>query len=216
MLTASHEKRTYWEQFYASQEPRKFAAPSQFAAFVAQEAGDSLIIEVGCGTGRDSLFFARQGFLVVAIDGSQAAIDHCERLREASGVTGVKFQCASAGEPDFLETLKAVRASHDGPALAYARFFLHAVTETEESAFFSDMSAALRSGDRLALEYRTVRDASGSKVTAAHYRRFVSPSQVFANAGRLGFSVDYEVEGFGFAKYKEDDAYVARCILRKM
>jgi hypothetical protein len=27
-----------------------------------------------------------------------------------------------------------------------------------------------------------------------------------------GFAVDYYVEGFGFAKYKADDAYVARVV----
>lgn len=33
------------------------------------------ILDVGCGSGRDSLFFAKQGFEVTAIDGSQKLID---------------------------------------------------------------------------------------------------------------------------------------------
>ena len=75
LKSVPEEKGEYWNQYYASREVMKLSAPSQFAAFAAQEAGDAhLIIEVGCGNGRDSLFFARHGFQVVAIDGSTAAI----------------------------------------------------------------------------------------------------------------------------------------------
>ena len=50
------QKSDYWNSYYASRAVLKLSAPSQFAAFVAQEAGDAhLIIEVGCGNGRDSL-----------------------------------------------------------------------------------------------------------------------------------------------------------------
>ena len=63
LQTISNDKNEYWNHFYASRDALKLSAPSQFAAFAAQEAGDAhLIIEVGCGTGRDSLFFARHGF----------------------------------------------------------------------------------------------------------------------------------------------------------
>ena len=37
--------------------------------------GKQTILDVGCGSGRDSIFFANQGFDVTAIDGSQNLID---------------------------------------------------------------------------------------------------------------------------------------------
>jgi SAM-dependent methyltransferase len=211
------EKRWYWNEFYASKQVSKLAAPSQFAAFVVQEAVDAgLIVEIGCGTGRDSLFFARQGFKVVAIDGSEAAIAHCEKLRSDAGISGVSFHSASVGTPEFSSALReALSPSRDFSVVAYARFFLHAITEEEEDALLRDLDSVLRPRDAVALEYRTVRDASGTKVTEAHYRRFVEPSRVFGKAAKHGFSISYAVEGFGFAKYREDDAYVARCVLKK-
>lgn len=36
--------------------------------------GKQIILDIGCGSGRDSVFFARQGFEVTAIDGSQNMI----------------------------------------------------------------------------------------------------------------------------------------------
>ena len=211
------QKSDYWNSYYASRAVLKLSAPSQFAAFVAQEAGDAhLIIEVGCGNGRDSLFFARHGFQVVAIDGSEAAISKCEESRQAQSLNGISFICASVGDDGFAEALVQARTGSEGPAMAYARFFLHAITDAEETAFFAAMGAALREGDHLAVEYRTLRDAVGEKTTAAHYRRYVEPSQVITNAARFGFEVEYAVEGFGFAKYLKDDAYVARTVFRKV
>jgi hypothetical protein len=49
-------------------------------------------------------------------------------------------------------------------------------------------------------------------VTQQHYRRFVSPATFQARALGRGFEVVYAVEGFGFAKYRLDDAYEARAI----
>ena len=49
-------------------------------------------------------------------------------------------------------------------------------------------------------------------MTDSHYRRFVLPASFEARALGRGFDVLYTVEGFEFAKYREDDAYVARTI----
>jgi SAM-dependent methyltransferase len=216
LQTISNDKNEYWNHFYASRDALKLSAPSQFAAFAAQEAGDAhLIIEVGCGTGRDSLFFARHGFDVFAIDGSEAAIAGCEQSRVAQGLERISFACCAVGTDAFGQTLIEARGRSGGPALAYARFFLHAISDEDELCFFRDMAAALRPGDRLAVEYRTIRDANGAKVTQPHFRRFVEPAQVVANAVRSGFVEEYGVEGYGYAKYLNDDAYVARAVFRK-
>lgn len=92
---------------------------------------------------------------------------------------------------------------------------MHAITDDEERAFLELAAELTSSGDILAVEYRTIRDSSGAKVTERHYRRFVTPATVQARALAAGFDVTYAVEGFGFAKYKQDDAYVARALFTK-
>ena len=64
----------YWDQYYRNQICS--TQPSPFAQYVATlvEPGKTLI-DLGCGNGRDSLFFAKQGMQVVAIDLSRSAID---------------------------------------------------------------------------------------------------------------------------------------------
>ncbi|PKM68379.1 MAG: hypothetical protein CVU95_04040 [Firmicutes bacterium HGW-Firmicutes-2] len=49
----------------------------EFLAFVPEEG---IILDLGCGSGRDSLEFQRRGYQVVAVDGSQAMIDHATKI----------------------------------------------------------------------------------------------------------------------------------------
>ena len=46
------------------------------------------ILDVGCGSGRDSVFFANQGFEVVAIDGSKSLIELAQQTD-----TRIDWQC---------------------------------------------------------------------------------------------------------------------------
>jgi hypothetical protein len=43
----------------------------------------------------------------------------------------------------------------------------------------------------------------------------MEPAAFQLAAHEHGFDVTYAVEGFGFAKYKQDDAYVARMLLTR-
>jgi SAM-dependent methyltransferase len=203
------DRRGYWDEYYASRASAKRPLPSQFAAFVAAELSEPhQVIELGCGSGRDSFFFASYGHAVTGVDASEAAVSACRALAEQLGEPAT-FVCARIDDPDLARQLK----STEGPLALYARFFLHAITSEEEVALIGLAAELTAPGDVFALEYRTVRDASGAKVTAEHYRRFVAPPSFEARALAAGFDVRYAVEGFGFAKYREDDAYVAREIL---
>lgn len=204
-------KEAYWEQYYTSAELVR-PVPSQFAAFVAGELpGPQRLIEFGCGTGRDALFFASYGHQVVAVDASRAATEHGAALARELGEK-VDFIAADIDDPDLVDLIPA----GGGPTTVYARFFLHAITESEERAFLESAAKLTQPGDLMALEYRTVRDQSGAKATGKHYRRFINPADFQFAATEQGFHARYSVEGFGFAKYKQDDAYVARGIWERI
>lgn len=67
-----------WDELYDI-EPEHFGSgESEFAikcSKVMKDSGVNKVLEIGCGYGRDSLFFARQGFKVVAVDYSTKALD---------------------------------------------------------------------------------------------------------------------------------------------
>jgi len=96
----------------------------------------------------------------------------------------------------------------------YARFFIHAITEEDENFLFAlvkNVGPQLKT--LFAAEFRTHRDATMPKETAIHYRRFIDPHEFLVRSINLGLNVEYYVEGFGLAKYKSDDAHVARYLL---
>ena len=198
------ERKSYWNQYYGSRQTDLLPLPSQFAAFVAGEIDrNSSILDIGCGSGRDSFFFAANGIRTLGIDASEAAVRNCVITRDRFQIRNVQFLEAS------LSLL-----SVSGPVSVYARFLLHAITEDEETMLLNLAVSICRSGGIFATEFRTIRDASQVKVTPDHYRRFLDPLLFLQKVQRFGFTPKYYVEGFGFAKHKNDDAYVARCLLQ--
>lgn len=208
-LDASLERDDYWDAYYADRGVER-PLPSQFATFVAGELdGPTRIIEFGSGSGRDALFFAAHGHDVTGVDASKAAVEACTAQGDELGLD-VEFLAARIDD----DVLTELRVS-PGNTMVYARFFVHAITEEEETVFLDLVAGLTSPGDRLAVEYRTVRDSSGAKVTGSHFRRFVDPTAFNAQAVLHGFDVTYAVEGFGFAKYRQDDAYVARALFAR-
>lgn len=202
----------YWERYYSDSAQSLRPVPSQFAAFVAGELREPRrIVDFGSGNGRDALFFASYGHQVTAIDGSASAIASGRHLADAFGEK-VDFILSPITAPRLADLV----AEASDKTLVYARFFLHAITAEEEQAFLSCAADLTKPGDLMAVEYRTIRDLRGIKETSAHYRRFMSPAEFQYAAIRHGFRVTYAVEGYGFAKYKNDDAYVARNVLERV
>src|SRR5699024_7111326 len=82
------EHRGYWERFYDSRSSAAVpSAPSPFAQWVAQfETPDAGLVDVGSGTGRDTLWFARQGYSCVGLDYADAAVRTGQRTADEAGL----------------------------------------------------------------------------------------------------------------------------------
>ena len=203
---------SYWDEYYRHRTVP--VVPSQFAVFVHGELTEgSSIIDIGCGSGRDSIFFAQCGLDVLGIDQSPIAIDTCNRRASELGIRAARFVAAPISNTKQI-ALEAQRMQ--GPRCVYARFFLHAIDDEAEQDFISVATQIVAKTPHsiVAVEFRTERDRNQQKVTPEHYRRFVNPMTFATKCINAGMSLDYFVEGFGFAKHHSDDAHVARYIFR--
>jgi len=200
----------YWEDFY-----KKHGAalvPSQFAAFaLAEMPSRACIAELGCGNGRDSLFFARYGHKVIGIDKSHQAVDFAEKCAKAEGLPA-QFICSDIADidqnTDFRNRLET-------PLILYSRFFLHSIDEEAEAVFLDLCHDCLRlHGGKLFTEFRTDKDKGQYKQMGnTHYRRFIRLEDFLRRCEAAGLQAEYSIEGKGFAKYGAEDAYVARAVL---
>ncbi len=215
MNTKNQASGQHWEDFYSAGTIPTL--PSQFAVFALNEFPQAAsVLELGCGNGRDSLFFARQGLRVMGSDRSQAAIGLCQSKAGVQKVNA-RFEECNLNDAVSVARLRKVAEEYlTGDTLVYARFVIHAIDLQAEARLLEIATEVLGTGNSaMVVEFRTQRDQQQVKVTPDHFRRFVDPIAFAQRCMTYDLKCDYFVEGFGLAKYKADDAHVARLILSR-
>jgi len=207
---ANADRLEYWNGFYSRQDTSAPQLPSQFSVFSAGEfIGVDAIVEFGCGNGRDSEFFALNGYQVLAFDASSEAIALCQRRTKSTQVRYLLSNAQGSTEylQDFLQGKNRIAV--------YARFFLHAIDAEVQKTFFDMLENSLPAGSLVFLEYRTKEDETGEKKFGQHYRRYIDHDALIDTLQGAGFSIAYQIQGRGFAKYRDEDALVGRCVAVK-
>jgi len=176
------------------------------------------VVELGCGNGRDSLYFASHQHNVCAVDLSHEAVKSCSETADNMGLSNAKFMQADLSSFDDLKKLfEVARATNEtGAVTCYSRFVMHSVNDEQEHLFLSNISKLMKSGEIIYFEFRSKEDADLDKTFGGHYRRFVDTEAfVDAQVNKHGFELKYERTGRGMAKYKSEDPFVSRLIFEK-
>lgn len=204
------EQNKMWDKFYAGNEQVFF--PSEFAKSVLPQLkrGRS-VLDVGCGNGRDSIFFAQNGLDVTAIDMSREAIAQLvKREPKIHSVCG-----------DVLTATIFTEQKYDS---IYSRFFIHALAEEQEAALLERCYIALRMGGQLFIETRCTQDelcgvgdrlSDTEWVVDGHYRRFIVPEQLTAQLSSLGFVHIQSECARGLAPFDSADPVILRVTAEK-
>lgn len=203
------KEQDYWNSFYSGKGYQDLLKlPSDFAKFsldFMKKNNVNRLVEFGCGNGRDTNFFLHADLDVFALDSSEEAV-------QKTCAVGTKINKARCFVHDVSKELPSEVQSSEVRTTFYARFLLHALTDDQITAFFQNCGKASKSHDYLMVEYRTEKDRHRTKVTPKHYRNYLSFKEIEANAKENDFSTIFFTEGTGFAKWMDDDAYVARQI----
>jgi bifunctional enzyme CysN/CysC len=205
--------KEYWDGYYA-----KSIAPSKsstFANFCKKEyiEDNKLILEIGCGNGRDSFFFAKTNQLI-SIDASETAIQKNNEYADANDINNIDFKRGFFGDTELI--------IDNHVDYIYSRFVLHAMDENFENSVITISSKMLKPGGLFLAEFRTIKDPlskegfsieENEKITD-HYRRFIDASTIISKLDQAGFEVLYSIESDGLAIYKDDNPVVARVVAR--
>jgi SAM-dependent methyltransferase len=209
--------RSHWANFYAHH--REPEPGSSFAeAIQARPDTPETIVDLGCGNGRDSLFFLAAGHRVVGIDAADSAIAAAREHAAASPAADrADFRVVDVSDAEALRaTLADVVAGADGePIMCYLRFFLHAITEEIQGKLLVAIDETARAGDLFAAEFRTTEDKERAKSHGRHFRRYQDgPAFGALLRDRYRYTLLDETEGTGIAPWGDEDPYLYRVIAR--
>jgi SAM-dependent methyltransferase/tetratricopeptide (TPR) repeat protein len=211
-LGVGEANEPYWRQFYRA---HRVDGGSSFATFVADRLpAPAMLLDLGCGTGRDSVYLAGRGHTVSGVDRSAEAIARAREAAQAAGAAGARFaQLDVAARADLERFLAAEIPDGSGELVVYLRFFLHSVDESIEDSLLATLVESLPGGFRLCAEFRTTQDGKLPKVYRDHYRRYID-EQAFAAKLReaWGFTVEHLEAGRGLSPYQGEDPHLARIV----
>lgn len=207
----------YWDKYYADRAviSESKEEPSLFADDMLQrymERGKNLV-ELGCGNGRDSLYFAKNGLNVTGIDASQIAINE---LRENHSMDNCVFIC-----DDFVSAESIYQIQYD---YCYSRFTLHAINEQQETQILKKAYDMLKEKGYLFIEARSVNDKKygvgqaverNAFICDGHYRRFIDLTELLSKLKDIGFTIIESAESDQFAPLKGNNAVCIRVVAQK-
>ena len=205
--------RKHWDGFHAHLASRLPAEPTDFARWVAEEYPSSRpLVDVGSGTGRDALWFARRhGRRVTGWDYSMGAVNRSRRATLRGDVTA-DFEVVNLYDTRAVLTLGAELSRQPEPVDLYARFVMHALDPSGQTNLVRLASMSLRRGGLLFLEFRTPRDRARTKAFPDHRRYPLRPRAVAAMIRRSGGRVVHRESGVGLAILGDEDPHVCRMV----
>ncbi|TKI51803.1 class I SAM-dependent methyltransferase [Lysinibacillus varians] len=218
----SYINKQYWEDFYKDRVD--LTESSTFSDFILkkreQNIKNVILIDLGCGTGKDTFYFAKNGFDVIGIDGSEEVIKiNNDIMKKHFDTNNIYFACVDLSDVNEVQKLMAkfndISISQEKEILFYTRFFLHAITEETENLIFQSILANIQIPCEIVAEFRTKEDEELDKVFDDHYRRYIDTDLLITKLIKLGFSIQEFSKGRGFSIYKNENPFLARIILKK-
>ena len=188
-----------WNKVYSSDSAFFGENPSDFAQMCYRDINKHRVkklLELGCGQGRDTIFFAANNLDVYALDSSTTAIENLsEKIKEKNISVGLKHFDARQGIPfsnNFFDTI-------------YAHMFYNMGFTDEELKFlFIETSRVLKNNGLLYFSVRSDKDAQykkGKKIDSNVYEingfqiRFFTKSQIKSFLSDY-FEIENVMEGY--------------------
>ncbi|MCW2753175.1 MAG: SAM-dependent methyltransferase, partial [Marmoricola sp.] len=199
-----------WNQFYRARRSDIPSGPSAFAEWTCEQVGPrATIADLGCGTGRDSVWMTEQGHQVMSFDIAGSALWQTGRRMELAGAQPGTVRTLALNDRRSVLVAGAELARTRAPVNLYARGLVGCLDEEATEHLFLLASMSLRRGGSLFLEFST---GAGPTPDPAHLiRRRPVDEVVAAIASRAG-TVDLVEIAPGLDFFDRPDRSIARIV----
>jgi cyclopropane fatty-acyl-phospholipid synthase-like methyltransferase len=211
--------KKYWENYYSHKKAVHY--PSPFAEYCVKRGlvKNSVVLDIGCGNGRDSFYFVENSAEhVIGIDQSEVAISN-----NTNNIDNLEHFHKNQIEFSAVDFVNLDSYCGISPDLYYSRFTFHAITHKEQLEFIAILSSTMKPGSVCAIEARTVNDKTFQNGTIIddntnftdHHRCFSIPNNVIKDVIKHNFEIIYFEESTDFAKFNNEAPSVMRLIFKK-
>lgn len=175
------EQKSHWDEVFSKEKAFFGEEPSDFARKsleLFRREGVQSVLELGCGQGRDTFFFARNGLRVTALDYAETAV---AAIREKAAAAGLLSSIVAQAH-DVRQPLPFPDASFDA---CYSHMLLCMELSTAEIAYIlGEIHRVLRPGGIVLYSVRSSFDK--------HYRAGTHIREAIYEIG--GFTVHFFTE----------------------
>jgi SAM-dependent methyltransferase len=184
--------------------------PSSFATWVSNRIpANARVVDLGCGNGRDSGWFADQGHEVIGADYSGAALRMTRNLLKRRGVDAPTVRSLSLNDLRSVLLTGAELARLPHAPYLYSRGLVDCVDAEARANLWLVCSMVLRRGGSLHVEYAATRTGLGNQQVDGLVRR-VSTDTVRREIEARGGRVVHVEHGPGVDFFGDPDPHVAR------
>ena len=215
MSNNSKNDKKYWDLYYRKNP--KPTQPSTFAQFIYPcLKGNKLLIELGCGNGRDSIYFANK-LNVIGIDQIEREINY---LNKKYSDENIEFLAG-----DFTNLKKSDNSIFNQKIdYIYSRFTFHSINEAKENRTLDWIETTLDENGMFFLEVRSIKDPmfkkgkflSDNENFTDHYRRYADFDKIQEKLKNRNFEIIYKTEDNDLAIYNDENPFVIRIIAKKI
>ncbi len=155
VMNAATEQQGLWEQVFTESAAYFGDKPSllgEKALGLFRDGGVLSVLETGCGQGRDTFLFARDGIRVTALDYSQTAVDHIKSRSCSEDLT-------TYIDPRCIDLRRCMPFEDESFDACYSHMMLcMELTTCEISCLLSEMHRVLKPGGLAVYSVRSVFD----------------------------------------------------------
>ncbi len=203
-----------WNQLYRSRRSEIPRKGSPFAAWVSARIPDGArVVDLGCGTGRDSGWFVHQGHDVVGADYASTALRMTRNRLARRGVPSPQVRALPFNDLRAVLLAGAELARLPETPYLYARGLLGCLDADARANLWLLCSMVLRRGGSLHLEYAATRPGLRRRQVDGLVRR-LSTSSVRREVEAAGGRVVHAEHAPGRDFFGQPDPHVARLEVR--
>ncbi len=210
-------KNLFWDEHY-----QKFSVqqPSPFSSYCVTShlKREDVVVELGCGNGRDGMTLAEVVSRYAGIDACPVAIESFSKkidLHQDKHSRNIELL-----QEDFTNIDFSRFAKNNERLAIYSRFSLHSINYEEVSRLLSNIERIAPSSWIFMLEARTIfdefygvgKELGKHEFESDHYRRFIDPAE-FLKEMSARFNVRYFEVADGFAKFGDENPIVMRGVI---